>query len=103
MKTNSKIIILLTVLCVLVLFTKPAYAYIDPACTEFLYQRMSRESGLKGILPLTMDLANPSPGLGWDNHERISLRDRAPADLILALATYSSSCSFLLCASFAYS
>lgn len=58
----------------------------DPACTEFLYQRISRESGLKGILPLTMDLANPSPGLGWDNHERISLRDRGPADLILALA-----------------
>ncbi len=58
----------------------------DPACTEFLYQRISRERRLKGILPLTMDLANPSPGLGWDNHERISLRDRGPADLILALA-----------------
>ena len=58
----------------------------DPACTEHVYQRLSRESGLKGILPLTMDLANPSPGLGWDSRERLSLRDRGPADLVLALA-----------------
>ena len=58
----------------------------DPACTEHLYQRVSQESGLNGILPLTMDLANPSPGLGWDSNERLSLRDRGPADLVLALA-----------------
>jgi hypothetical protein len=58
----------------------------DPACTEHMYQSLSRESGLKGILPLTMDLANPSPGLGWDSRERLSLRNRGPADLILALA-----------------
>ena len=58
----------------------------DAACTEHLYQRLSRESGLKGILPLTMDIANPSPGLGWESSERLSLRDRGPADLVLALA-----------------
>lgn len=58
----------------------------DPACTEHLYQRLSQENGSKGILPLTMDLANPSPGLGWDSRERLSLRDRGPADLVLALA-----------------
>ncbi|MFX0203119.1 MAG: SAM-dependent methyltransferase, partial [Candidatus Hodarchaeota archaeon] len=28
----------------------------DPACTEHLYQKVSRENGLRGILPLTMDL-----------------------------------------------
>ena len=33
-----------------------------------------------------MDLANPSPGLGWDSRERLSLMDRGPADLLLALA-----------------
>jgi hypothetical protein len=33
-----------------------------------------------------MDLANPSPGLGWDSKERLNLRDRGPADLLLALA-----------------
>ena len=57
----------------------------DPACTEFLFQKVSTE-GIRSILPLTMDLANPSPNLGWDNRERLSLRDRGPADLVLALA-----------------
>jgi hypothetical protein len=58
----------------------------DAACMEHLYQRLSRENGTKKILPLTMDLANPSPGLGWDGRERLSLCDRGPADLVLALA-----------------
>ncbi len=58
----------------------------DPACTEFLYRKLSRDNGMKRLLPLTMDLANPSPNLGWDNRERMSLRDRGPADLVFALA-----------------
>lgn len=58
----------------------------DPACTEHLYQKVSGETGVENILPLTMDLANPSPGLGWNSLERLSLRDRGPADLVLALA-----------------
>ena len=58
----------------------------DPACTEHLYLKTSRASKLNGILPLTMDLANPSPGMGWDSKERLSLRERGPADLVLALA-----------------
>ena len=58
----------------------------DPACTEFLYQKISVENGKKRILPLTMNLANPSPGLGWNSNERLSLNDRGPADMVLALA-----------------
>lgn len=58
----------------------------DPACTELLYHRIAQENGIKGILPLTMDLANPSPGLGWNCAERLSLSERGPADLVLALA-----------------
>ncbi|MDD3777308.1 MAG: SAM-dependent methyltransferase [Actinomycetota bacterium] len=38
------------------------------------------------ILPLLMDLSNPSPGNGWENKERKSLAERGPADTILALA-----------------
>jgi hypothetical protein len=38
------------------------------------------------VLPLVMDLTNPSPSLGWALEERRSLLDRGPADLILALA-----------------
>jgi hypothetical protein len=38
------------------------------------------------ILPLLMDLTNPSPGIGWSNSERKSLSERGPADLVIALA-----------------
>jgi hypothetical protein len=38
------------------------------------------------ILPLVLDLSNPSGGIGWANRERASLLERGPADLTLALA-----------------
>ncbi|MGH2455245.1 MAG: SAM-dependent methyltransferase [Candidatus Limnocylindria bacterium] len=38
------------------------------------------------VLPLVMDLSNPSPALGWALEERRSLVERGPADAILALA-----------------
>jgi hypothetical protein len=38
------------------------------------------------MLPLIIDLTNPSPALGWAHSERHSLLDRGPADLTLALA-----------------
>lgn len=38
------------------------------------------------ILPLVMDLTNPSPGIGWENTERSGWLERGPADAILALA-----------------
>jgi ribosomal protein L11 methylase PrmA len=58
----------------------------DPACTEYLYQRVSSGEAASGILPLTMDLANPSPALGFNQEERQGLRERGPADLLLGLA-----------------
>jgi hypothetical protein len=58
----------------------------DPACTESIYKKIFQENGPRNILPLTMDLVNPSPALGWDSKERSSLMDRGPADLLLALA-----------------
>jgi len=58
---------------------------IDPAAVERNYQdcRRSREQYL---LPLVLDLANPSPGLGWQNRERLSFIERGPADAVFALA-----------------
>jgi len=38
------------------------------------------------ILPLLLDLTNPSPNLGWANQERQSLIKRGKADVLLALA-----------------
>ncbi len=38
------------------------------------------------ILPLIMDLTNPSSGIGWAHQERESLVERGPVDVLLALA-----------------
>jgi ribosomal protein L11 methylase PrmA len=58
---------------------------IDPAAAERNYRQLRQEQRAD-ILPLVMDLANPSPGVGWANGERRSLVDRANADAVLALA-----------------
>jgi hypothetical protein len=64
----------------------PTLAFdIDPAAVERNYLTC-QEKGEKSLLPLLMDLTNPSPNLGWQNQERLSLISRAPADAILALA-----------------
>jgi ribosomal protein L11 methylase PrmA len=57
----------------------------DPACVELNYREVVR-SGEPGLLPLLLDLTNPSPATGWLNRERASLLERGPADLVLALA-----------------
>jgi len=64
----------------------PTIAFdIDPACVEKNYRRC-RTEGETHILPLLLDLTNPSPGIGWANRERMSLLERGPADMVLALA-----------------
>jgi SAM-dependent methyltransferase len=57
----------------------------DPGPVELLYREL-RDAGDEKILPLTMNLADPSPGLGWRGLERKSLVERGRPDLILALA-----------------
>ncbi|MDG4831284.1 class I SAM-dependent methyltransferase [Solwaraspora sp. WMMD1047] len=57
----------------------------DPAVVDRLYQRL-RADGERRILPLVMDLADPSPGGGWRGVERASLTSRGQADAVLALA-----------------
>jgi ribosomal protein L11 methylase PrmA len=54
----------------------------DPACVEVLYTEFK---GLD-VLPLVVDLASPSPAIGWDNLERGSFKDRVHVDTVLALA-----------------
>ncbi len=58
---------------------------IDPAAIERNYL-VCREKGETNLLPLLLDLTNPSPGIGWANEERMSLFERLPADTVLALA-----------------
>ncbi len=57
----------------------------DPSAVERAYRRFSADNEA-GILPLWIDLANPSPGQGWAHSEWPSLEARGPADLVLALA-----------------
>jgi SAM-dependent methyltransferase len=57
----------------------------DQGPVEVLYRTL-REAGDERILPLTINLADPSPGLGWRGVERKSLLDRGRPDLVLALA-----------------
>lgn len=58
---------------------------IDPSAVEQNYRRCRAEKTTH-LLPLVMDLTNPSPSQGWDHSERDSLAGRGPADLVLALA-----------------
>ncbi len=58
---------------------------LDPAAVERNYRRVKAEHE-PGILPLLLDLTNPSPALGWAHRERLSLEERGPADVLLALA-----------------
>ena len=57
----------------------------DPAAVELNYREV-RARNETGLLPLQMDLMNPSPGHGWAHEERLSLEARGPADLVMALA-----------------
>jgi ribosomal protein L11 methylase PrmA len=57
---------------------------IDPACVESNYLHIKANSET-GLLPLLMDLGNPSPGLGWDSSERSALTERGTVDVIMAL------------------
>ena len=58
---------------------------MDPAAVEQNYRQVKGER-TENILPLLIDLTNPSPSIGWANRERDSFQARGPADLILALA-----------------
>jgi ribosomal protein L11 methylase PrmA len=58
---------------------------MDPAAVERNYLRMRQEKD-SHLLPLLLDLTNPTPAIGWRNVERESLVSRGGADTVLALA-----------------
>lgn len=57
----------------------------DPASVEALCQE-TRTGNAGELLPLVYDLTNPSPAIGWANGERMTLEERGPADMVVALA-----------------
>jgi hypothetical protein len=64
---------------------------IDPAAVEKNYHevKIGKENG---ILPLVLDLTNPSGDIGWASQERDSITKRGPADVVLALALIHHIC-----------
>lgn len=60
---------------------------IDAGAVEAAWRRIAATPSETGeVLPLILDLANPSPGLGWGHTERPSLTERGPVDVVMALA-----------------
>jgi len=57
----------------------------DHAAVDQHYQAIRAQDNGR-ILPLALDLTNPSPSIGWANTERPSLFERGHPDAILALA-----------------
>jgi hypothetical protein len=57
----------------------------DASSVEHHWRNLSADARAS-VLPLVMDLSNPSPALGWGLQERRSLVERGPADAIMALA-----------------
>lgn len=57
----------------------------DPTAVEKNYLTSVNWKETK-LLPLLLDLTNPTPMIGWANSERDSLMERGPADMVLALA-----------------
>jgi hypothetical protein len=57
----------------------------DTACIDRLYLT-SKQKSLGNLLPLTIDITQPSPATGWENQERVSFLSRAKTELCLALA-----------------
>lgn len=58
---------------------------IDAIAVEKNYQEVLKNKE-REILPLQIDLANPSSDIGWHNNERSSFIKRGPSDMVFALA-----------------
>ena len=57
----------------------------DHVAVDRLYQALKHE-GIPNVLPLVINVTDPSPALGWRNMERKVLEDRGRPELVLALA-----------------
>lgn len=58
---------------------------IDNIAIEKLYLE-SKQNSIENILPIVLDITNPSAAIGWSNQERRTIVQRFDADLIVALA-----------------
>lgn len=66
-------------------------ADMDPLAVERHYEVLVKNR-VEGVLPLVIDLSNPSPALGWHNAERPSFVDSCKVDTVMALALIHHLC-----------
>lgn len=64
---------------------------VDAMAVEKLFLKLKKDNNEK-ILPLVMDLSNPSTDCGFAQNERLSLAERGPADCAMALALIHHLC-----------
>jgi hypothetical protein len=64
---------------------------VDPVAVEKNYLTCKAENET-ALLPMIVDLTNPSPSIGWAHRERKSLIERGPVDLVMALALVHHLC-----------
>jgi SAM-dependent methyltransferase len=57
----------------------------DEAVIDSLYRHLHADS-VDNVLPLVMNLVDPSPGIGWRNRERAPFEERVDPDVVLSLA-----------------
>jgi hypothetical protein len=59
----------------------------DPSSIEALYH-LTKQEKITNLIPLVMDILNPSPSLGWMSSERKSFISRIDPDVILMLGIF---------------
>ena len=57
----------------------------DSRCISRLYDEV-KNNNIENILPLILDISNPSPAIGFHNRERAAFHDRFKTDMVAALA-----------------
>jgi hypothetical protein len=70
---------------------------VDPVAVEKSYRQV-RAHKETGLLPLLLDLTNPTPAIGWGHEERRSVEQRAqPGTMLMALAVIHHQLSQTIC------
>jgi len=63
----------------------------DQACVRILQEQLAAQS-LSNITTILADIVVPTPGLGWNNSERLPLLHRLQGELVMALALVHHLC-----------
>ena len=64
---------------------------VDEMAVEYHYRDL-QERGISNVLPVLLDLTNPTPAVGWGSKERMSFVERVRGTPILALALVHHLC-----------